>query len=280
MSTHGSVLVPKDRLFPFPPKDPRILVSGGRVGFLGKARKEKKIKKRKYCSRGGYREQPKMSAMRGGFTISTLNVDTLKVKATDTFTLRKSIRVHQIVGFMKSQCADIMNLQETRLTFQGDDPILHRKLFLNGILIHLYLMSAVNGYNGMAIISRYPLNVEKVSDRIMKANLLLENTKACLFNVYSPTATANTSIQGTFVVFFSYSFSENGHADACQGEGCRGSSHCPVASPHTPEEEREAHPTTTTVTTPAARTITRTITTTAATTDDAITTINVSIRTV
>ena len=68
-----------------------------------------------------------------------------------------------------------MNLQETRLTFQGDDPILHRKLFLNGILIHLYLMSAVNGYNGMAIISRYPLNVEKVSDRIMKANLLLEN---------------------------------------------------------------------------------------------------------
>ena len=63
----------KDRLFPFPPQDPRILVSGGGVGFLGKVRKDKKHRKRKYCSRSGYQEQgSKMSAKREGFTVSTV----------------------------------------------------------------------------------------------------------------------------------------------------------------------------------------------------------------
>ena len=104
-----------DRLFLFPPKDERVQILGGRVGFLGKW-KSKRNRKRTNCPRSGYRGQgSEKNANRGGFTISALNVDTLKVKATDTFTLRKSIRLYQVAGFMRSQHVDLMALQETRL---------------------------------------------------------------------------------------------------------------------------------------------------------------------
>ena len=108
-------------------------------------------------------------------------MDTLKVKATDILTLRKSIRRYQVAGFMKSQHVDLMALQEPRLQFDDKDSILHRQLFLNGISLHL--MSGINGYNGMAFLSTKPLSVQMISDRIMSGHFILGETKACIYNV-------------------------------------------------------------------------------------------------
>ena len=52
----------------------------------------------------------------------------------------------------------------------------------------IYLLSAVNGYNGMGFISQHPfLKVWKVSDRIMGAEFTIEGGSAFIMNVYGPT---------------------------------------------------------------------------------------------
>ena len=99
---------------------------------------------------------------------------------------------------MRSQGVQVMGLQETRLSFEGDEPIVRRKLFINGVLLHIYLMSAVKGYNGRALLSTQPLTVQKVNDRIMKGTFILGSMRACIFNVYSSTANAKRTTQDDF----------------------------------------------------------------------------------
>ena len=186
------------RLLPFPPRDDRIHVLGGRVGLLPKSLR-KRNRKRKSCFRRGYREQrPKIKAMREGFAVSTMNVDTLKCKTTDEFALRKCFRLHQAVEFMRSYGVTIMALQETRLSFKSEEPIIHRRLYLAGISVNIYIMSAIKGYNGMAMLSLQPMGVEKINDRIMKGTMHIGKMKACIFNVYSPTAGAKKEKQESF----------------------------------------------------------------------------------
>ena len=100
---------------------------------------------------------------------------TLSLQVADT--ARNCLRSQKVAVFMKSCKTPIFGLQETRLTFESSEPIVHRKLYIEGIWLHVYLMSAINGYNGMAFISRMQLFVEKVSDRVMKGRFVLEAQK-------------------------------------------------------------------------------------------------------
>ena len=188
-----------DRFFHFPPKDPRILVSGGRVASLDTKRIRKRYRKRKCCSRRGVREQrPNIYAMNEDFVFGSLNVDTLKIKSTEVNALRRSLRLHQVVNCMKSYGISIFALQETRLRFANNDSIVHQKLYIGRGWIHIYLMSATAGYNGMAFLSTKPLKVEQISHRIMEAVVRIGNSKVNIFNVYSPIATAKKEKQDDF----------------------------------------------------------------------------------
>ena len=137
-------------------------------------------------------------ASRGGFRVGTLNVDTLKLRHATHWALRKSFRISQIVLMMNYYNISVVALQETRLTFNGGQDILRHCVHIAGENIHIYLMSASKGYNGMAFLSKMPLTVEKVSDRIISGSLKIGKLQTCIFNIYSPTAASDKDKQDEF----------------------------------------------------------------------------------
>ena len=151
----------RSETLPFPPYDSRIVLCGARIRKPGRSNNRRKARKtRVLCGKHALRDDdPKGSAVKKCLAVGTLNTTSLKLEGDDVFKLKASARLHEIVRYMAQTNLHILDLQETRFTFisgEGFD-ILKRQLRHGNKIFFIYLMSAVNGYNGMGFITQEPI---------------------------------------------------------------------------------------------------------------------------